>query len=997
MCKNDIHTMRKLVILLLFALLRAQGQNASGDSVIFNISSTANAGDVIYIQGSGFGSSPQVQYAYNDSNWVSLSVITSGSNTAMVQLPSSQSRLPDLVTIRVSSNGSNWSTPVFLNQAKALSFDTTQVGPGSQFRIFGRNLIFSRTPTVRLVDSADGSSHQATINASSSKAYMLVANASTDIKANHTYSIYVSNGYNGNGSTGGETLAPVTLQGRASGGDYWQLGVTWSADLNFTGNVYNVQTDHRLTQHATGSGSALDISVINQAMWDAHTDGGGIVYLPPGVYDLYYSSGCGLSVPSRVVLMGGGVSNTHVNFGFGAAPSASAGGWAICFVGASESGASDITFTNVNQSGHWPQSAVGLNSTEIFLQRTTWNIGTSQWLTFQNNAGLAIENSGIYQGLDPSYNGPFSLQTSSNVELKGNTIKYVAGTIDMDSASGVTVENNNIIRDASQSAPSGVISHVIVGNFANNLMFLNNTFNVTGGTLPTTNDGETIGEESGGQVRRDEFRGTVGSAGSNYIYDASQNFNTSTNNAVPNLHVGSILAIVSGTGAGQWATVAAISSDGHTATVNKNWAVIPTYGSTYATFDWGAANWIIAGNTMSNNEKGIEFWSSSIRDILITNNTMTNNGEILVSPDEAPVGSSGLFNFVINTQVLNNTLTDSDHLRPAAISAVSREDDQDNNLGTAIIGFEARNNTINAYTPNTFLSNISLDDAKALSEGFNIYWQWQTTWSSFEDNGTPSILGTVLQGNTLNNSSSGYELNSGDSQTVLAENTLNNVGTIMTDVTISGDPHASVATVTVTSSGPVLAPHQVSGSTAPNVWNQVTVGSLPTSSLSGEPATVTSFSLAPSVYQIGNGPDSLSMLAQAMPTDGTFVARITMPSGANPAAEGVLTLRSSGNQNAAFVSFGQLQNGSMIFQYRAYDGGGVGGYSWPVAIAPVWVKLVKSGNLIQGFYSADGESWNYGGEVGVAFYDGPTYLAGLESLSNSTSGPAITFDNVQVP
>ncbi len=987
--------MRKLVIILLIALLRAQAQNAAGNSVIFNISSTATAGDVLYIQGSGFGSSPQVEYSYNDSNWVSLSVITSGSNTAMVRMPSTQTRLPDLLTIRVSSNGNNWSKPIFVNQAKALSLDSPQVGAGHQFRIFGRNLLFGRTPSVRLVDTADGSSHAATVNTGISKSYMLAATAPNDIVANHTYSVYVSNGYNGNASSGGETILPVTLQGRPSGVDYWQLGVPWAGDLNFSTNVYNVQTDKRLSQHATGNGSAQDLSVIAQAMWAAHNDGGGVVYLPGGTYNLYYSGGCGLNVPSRVVLMGAGASNTLVNYGFGAAPSAGQGGWAICFVNTTEAGISDISFTNVNQSGHWPQSAVGLNSTDVFLQRTNWYIGSAQWLTFQNNSNIAFENSGIYQGLDPSYNGPFSVLGSSNVEIKGNTIRYVAGTIDMDRTNGVTVENNNIIRDASKSAPAGVVTHVIVGNFANNTMFLNNTFSVTGGTLPTTNDGETIGEESGGPVRQDEFRGTVGSAGSNYIYDGSQNFNTSTNNAIPNLHVGAILAIVSGPGAGQWATISNVSADGHTLTVNQNWTVVPTAGSYYATFDWGAANWIIAGNNMSNNEKGIEFWSSSTRDILITNNTLTNNGEILVSPTEGPYGA-GLFNFVLNTQVLNNTITDTNQLRPAAISAVSREDNQNTNLGIAILGFEAKNNTITGYTPNAVITDISLDDSKALSEGINLYWQWQTNWSDYQDNGIPSILGTVLEGNTFNSSSVAFELNTGVSQTVLSGNVLNGVGTATVDAAVPGATHASVDTMTVTgsSSGPSLNPHQTGGN---NVWNQVTAGSLPASSLAGHPATATSFSLPPSEYQLGGVSDSLSMLAEPISTDGTLTGRITMPAGANPAAEGALTLRSSGRQDAAFVSLGELQNGSLTFEYRPYDGGGATGYSWPVGGGPVWVKLIKSGTLIQGYYSMDGSSWNFGGQVGVAFYDGTTYLAGLESLSNSTSGPAVTFDNVKVP
>lgn len=784
-----------LVILLFITLLgfNVSGQTTNGNAVIFNSSATAMAGDVIYLQGSGFGTSPQVRYSFNDSNWIAITPITASSEIAMVQFPVSLSRLPDLISVQVSPDSSHWSNTVYINQAKALSFDTNQVGPGNAFRIFGRNLQFSRTPSVRLVDAADGSSHEASVNTGSSTAHTLVVDAPRDIRPSHTYSVYVSNGYNGNEGSGGETVAASTLAGRSSGNDYWNLGVPWAADLNFTGNVYNIQNDPRLTLHAYGGGASTDASAINYAIWTANKAGGGIVYLPAGTYNLNFTVGCGVTLYDRVALVGAGASSTFINYGFGAAPGPGQGGWAACF-GATQNGISDITFNNVNESGHWPQSAAGLNGNEVFLQRTNWNIGTAQWVILQNATNMTIQNSTISQGLDPSYNGPLSVGGSSNFVLRGNTIKYVAGALDFDSTTNGVFENNTVLRDASQSAPSWVITHVVVGNFANNFALLNNNFNVVGGTLPTANEGETIGSESGGAVRYDEFRGTVQWAGNNALSDYSQNFNYSTNNAVHNLRIGATIAIVSGKGAGQWATVTSVSGDGHTVYTNKPWIVTPAAGSTYATFDWGAANWIIAGNNLSNNQKGIEFFDASIRDILITNNTLTNNGEILISPEEAPLGA-GLFNLVVNTQILNNNLVDNNYLRPAAISAVPREDYQNKNFGTAFIGLEIRGNTITGSVPNTILSDSALDDAKALSEGINLYWQWQT-FGNFVDNGIPSLLGTVVESNTLNNSSVGFNLNTSAYQTVLAGNIFNNVGSKTHDVTLPGALHASVGTVT---------------------------------------------------------------------------------------------------------------------------------------------------------------------------------------------------------
>jgi len=964
-------------------------QDASGDPVVFNVSPTAYASDVIYMQGSGFGATPHVQYSYNDSNWANLPVVTSGSNTAMVQLPAPQTRLPDLLTLRISADGSRWSSSVFVNQANALSFDTSQIASGNHFRIFGRNLHFSRTPTVRLEDNTTGSSSYASVNIANSSSYALSAIAPNGIQTGHTYSVYVSNGYNGNAEAGSETLAAAKLQGRAAGNDYWNLGLPWAADLNYTGNVYNIQNDPRLQTHANGSGSASDANAIQNAIYTASNAGGGIVYLPAGTYNLNYSGGCGLTLMPRVAIMGAGTGNTFVNYGFGTAPTLAQGGWAVCLVN-SKTGLSDITFTNVNQSGHWPQSLQGLNASEVFVQRTVWNISTAQWVTLQNINQLTFQHSTINQGLDPSYNGPLCLLGSSNVTVRNNNIKYVAGALTFDGVSNGVIENNSVVRDASQTAPTGVITHVAVASFTKDLMLLNNTFSVTGGTLPTRNDGETISSEAGGDVRRDEFRGTVTGWSTNSITDNNQNFNWSSNNAIPNLHVGAIVAIVGGKGAGQWSTINYVTSDGHTVYVNKPWLVQPQAGSTYATFDWSAANWIIADNALSDNEKGIEFFNSSIRDILITGNRLTNNGEILISPTEQPNGS-GLFNLVLNTQVTNNTLVDTNKLRPAAISAVSREDGQNTNFGTAIIGFEARGNSITGATPNTVLAAGWLDDSKALTEGFNLYWQWQTLWSNFIDNGTPSIVGSIFQDNTLNDSAAAIHMNSGVSQTVFADDDLNHVTSTQVDLTLPGATHASLGTVHL------ATPAITNGTPAPpNVWKQLTVGSLPAASLKPQPATAKSFTLSPSLYQIGTGSDSFSMLARQMSNDMAIIAKVGVPTSASAGTEAQIVFRTNANPLSGFVSLGQLQNGSIIFQYRVWQGAGVGGYTFSHSQSPVWLRLTKSGNDYEGQFSDDGVNWQNGGLIGALLGD-TNFDVGLEYLSDTLSGPAVTFSNVSLP
>jgi hypothetical protein len=216
------------LLILWFAVVNMQAQTPP---VIVNSSETADGGDVIFLQGSGFGSSPWVEYSHGDSNWNYLVPVNSRQGFVSVQIPSTDTHLPDLLAVRMSPDNLNWSTAVFLNRARGTSLDTDEIAPGGSFRIFGRNLFFNKTPTVRFVDQLDSSSSIAVVNVSNSYSYLLSVIAPSSVIAGHKYEIYVSKGYSGNASAGDETLVAQTVVGRTGGTDYWNLGVQWAVDL----------------------------------------------------------------------------------------------------------------------------------------------------------------------------------------------------------------------------------------------------------------------------------------------------------------------------------------------------------------------------------------------------------------------------------------------------------------------------------------------------------------------------------------------------------------------------------------------------------------------------------------------------------------------------------------------------------------------------------------------------------------------------------------------
>ena len=782
--------MFKGCILLLLSVLFSDAQTTSVP-VILNASESANAGDVFFVQGSDFGTFPIVQYSFNDGNWTSIATLNAGHGYVSAQLPKTESRLPDLLTVRVSADSTTWSAPIYINQARGISLDSDQIAADAAFRIFGRNLYFNRMPSVRFVDQANGASSDALVETLTSTPYLLTVTAPSNVMAGHTYSIYVSNGYNGNDPSGGETLVGQTLTGRNNGTDYWNLGVAWAPDLTAYTNIFNARTDTRLALHATGNGVSDDTAALVGAVAAAGSSGGGVVFLPQGVYKLVFPNGCALTLPKNVVLMGAGQTATIVNYGYGSAPVYTDGGYAVCFT--SQTGISDLTMNNVNESGHWPQAAASVGSQKVFLQRVTWNLSNSQWITLQNAHYVTIQNSTITQGLNTSnWLGPLALQGCSQCEIKNNTIKFAMCGMLFDGSHDLVFENNTVTRDVSVAFPQNTVTHSIAANFVTDFTVLNNDFSSVGGALATNNDGEVIATEAGGPTRFDEFRGTTTASDLNSITDANQNF-LQSGNSVPSLRtVVAKVAIISGSGMGQVRSVSAVSSDGKTLQIDRSWDVPVASGSNYATFDWSASNWIVANNNMAGNYKGIEIFDASASDVLIQSNILTDTDGIMVSPSQNP---PGLFNVIRRLSILNNFITDTAGIRPAFIGIVPREDSQATSFGTAVLGATVRGNSVTGYVPNVFVNKLSWDDYKVVSEGYLNYWFWQSASGYSAANAPPPILGTIFQSNAAHNSKAAFVLNTGASETVVQDFFPQNVGQTISDEFINGSVAASQGTI----------------------------------------------------------------------------------------------------------------------------------------------------------------------------------------------------------
>ncbi|PSB45428.1 hypothetical protein C7B80_16895 [Cyanosarcina cf. burmensis CCALA 770] len=770
------------VLSLTIAVVAFQGCKKSNGAenvpVIFNYSISGEPGDVIGIQGSKFGSNPQVFLSRPSNSRIQLKVVNKGNDYVSVIIPEGESL--GLYKIQV-SDGTNSSKEVYLNRAHAMSFDTPEIAANGKFRIFGRNLLLpGATPTVRFVNPSTGASLNATVITTGSDAYVLSVKAPSGISPAVLYDVYVSNGF---GDRTGETKADNTLLGLKGGTDHWQLDVGWAGDYNFYNNVYNVKTDPRLSIHAVGDGVRDDRAAIQNAISVAAKAGGGVVRLPAGVYKLVIPANTvGISMISRVVLEGEGRDKTIIKYGYGNNPSA-LGGYALVWQDKTNvAGIADLTIQNLNQGGNWLKSMrKSGNASEIFIQRVGFNMNSADMIYLENMKKLAILNSTFTQTLNERNRGPLSLDDNVYMVFRGNKVTRATGWYGVNRVSNSVIENNRFTRNGGyQNLPESIRELTL--NFSTNIALLNNTFDVVNGPIVSKNDGETILSEGGGAKRPDESVGTVSSAGSQILQDSTKSWNSSTftNKA--------IVTIVSGKGSGQWRTITGLASN-NTLKLDRPWDIIPESGSHYATFNWSAANWLVKGNTLTDRPRGIMLYSGSSRDIAIVGNTLVNSGGIYVRPDQRI--ETGRHNVIHNVQILNNKVSNTNNLRGAFIGNVSAHVNKETTFGVGLIGLEIRGNTVTAHTPNT-QPNTRVDEPIYECYNNRILYVYG---SAFKETGQPAMLGTIFQGNTANNCDNSFQMSTGAYQTTIWKSTTNNSPRFLKDSILKGATHGATATV----------------------------------------------------------------------------------------------------------------------------------------------------------------------------------------------------------
>ncbi len=148
--------------------------------------------------------------------------------------------------------------------------------------------------------------------------------------------------------------------------------------------------------------------------------------------------------------------------------------------------------------------------------------------------------------------------------------------------------------------------------------------------------------------------------------------------------------------------------------------------------------------------------------------------------------------------------------------------------------------------------------------------------------------------------------------------------------------------------------------------------------------------------------DGFQFAHRALVGDGEITARLTSVAGANPWAKAGLMIRASTDPAAPHAMMIGTPGQGLHFQYRRTAGAET---EWQLGpgpaeggTLPAWLRLVREGNALRGYRSADGVAWTLVGQTTIAL--GAEVRVGLVSTSTDFTGrgdlSTATFANVTV-
>ena len=612
--------------------------------ILFSVSPEASAGDVINIAGGTFSNNAKVFLNPISDDGVLLNqepyqLALENNHFAMLQ-----ARIPLQLTTRapwaiwVEQNGAVSNT-LFINRATATHQSTRMIAPGDELTIWGRALslggIDNHHSSVRFV------SGQTALQASvvEEDPYRLRVLAPASIQPGLTYRVEVTNG--AAGALGISNLAD-DITAIAKGSDPLNLKVWWVNQISSAvwSNVYDVKTDPRLIGHyASGDGLADDRAAIQYALDQAGLAGGGIVYLPNGIYRT--TNLLQINYPN-VILKGAGQNFTRIRYG-----QADSNSGAIAFAEGivKFAGVTSLTIENVKPSGgngnlsifafsYDGIEKIFVNDVKLLLgdQGQTISLGDRVNHILISNCDITLTKRRDFPGMN---HAALWIVAADDVVIRDNTVRYDIGRIQVQQNSHLVMTGNHFIRNGSAEAMNDRLwrhneSGGVEFSFTTDSVYDRNEVDLSPpAPVDNFNDSEVFMTQ--GSIYGFSDWGEVSSATATTITDNSVDCSGNVKNWQPGDLVAplpetrAIVAITRGQGLGQWRYI--VGGQGSTLTVDRPFDIIPDSSSSYTISIWTVDSPYLIDNRVEGGWWCVDFYSGGLN-LDVHRNTCIDAGPI---------------------------------------------------------------------------------------------------------------------------------------------------------------------------------------------------------------------------------------------------------------------------------------------------------------------------------------------------------------------------------
>ena len=256
-----------------------------------------------------------------------------------------------------------------------------------------------------------------------------------------------------------------------------------------------------------------------------------------------------------------------------------------------------------------------------------------------------------------------------------------------------------------------------------------------------------------------------------------------------------------------------------------------------------------------------------------------------------------------------------------------------------------------------------------------------TTWTAGAVTGAPYWVKLTRTGNIFR----AYGSANGTDWILLGTDTISVGPTIYAGFAVTAHNNSALSTATFTDG--------LASGNLPPPWINTDVGAVGLSGSASYGAGV--FSVAGAGADIFNNADAFQFVCQPWNGDGQIVARVLGVQNTESWAKAGVMFRETLAQESrhAFMLVSAAQGSG--FERRLTTGGLTSWTSGPMAGAPYWVKLVRSGTIFTAYGSTDGVNWSLVGSDTISM--GSSIYAGLAVNAHSTTNlNNSSFGNVQV-